>query len=129
MRLATLHSLAPSRAIQFPCRPACTKQTHTKPRTGSARPGAKHQRCFAECVAEPVPAADVAGFVAFMQQRGVGAVVSLLSRDEVDQTYAAPGVEAAMRAAFGDGNYSNVQLKGGEGECVRGESFCQSAAS
>jgi hypothetical protein len=26
---------------------------------GAARPGAKRQRCFAECVAEPVPATEV----------------------------------------------------------------------
>ena len=43
------------------------------------------------------------------QARGVGAVVSLLSPEEL-ATYAAPGVEAAMRAAF-SGHYHNFNLK------------------
>lgn len=61
------------------------------------------------CPLHPPPPA--ARWVAFVKSRGVGAVVSLLSGDEVAQTYAAPGIEAQMRAAFGD-HYHHLDLKG-----------------
>lgn len=72
----------------------------------AARPGAKSQLCYADAVASPVSAADVAEWVAAMKGgHGIGAVVSLLSDDEVANTYAPPGVEAAMAGAFGADNY------------------------
>jgi hypothetical protein len=79
---------------------------------GASRPGAKAQKCFGDCVADPVSADDVAAWVGSMKARDVGAVISLLNEDEIRQTYAAPGVEAAMRAAFGDANYANFSFKG-----------------
>ena len=36
---------------------------------GAARPGARTQRCFSECVAQPTPAAEVDDWVKFMQVR------------------------------------------------------------
>lgn len=73
----------------------------------SARPGAKEQKCYDDCVKSPVAAAAVDDWVAEMRdKRGVKSVVSLLSDDEVEKTYAAePGVEAAMRGAFGSDAY------------------------
>lgn len=44
-----------------------------------------------------------------MQQAGVQRVVSMLSDSEL-QTYAEP-LPAAMEAAFGEGNYINVDAK------------------
>lgn len=76
---------------------------------GSSRPGARKQLCFSDCAAKGVPPEDVAEWVAFMKEHGVAAVVSLLSDDEVG-TYAAPCVEDAMRAAFGD-HYARFNLK------------------
>lgn len=82
---------------------------------GAARPGARKQRCFSDAVASPTTAAEVAEWVAFMQGEGVGAVVSLLSPEEA-ATYEPPGVEAAMRAAFGADGYSRFNAKdAGEG--------------
>jgi hypothetical protein len=77
---------------------------------GAARPGARAQRCYSDCVASPTAPDEVAEWVNAMKGHGVAAVVSLLSADEA-ATYAAPGVDAAMRAAFGEGNYVRFNLK------------------
>jgi hypothetical protein len=50
-------------------------------------------------------------WVAFVKSNGVQSVVSLLNADEVAQTYAAPGIEEQMRAAFGE-HYHHFDLKG-----------------
>ncbi|KAI8466978.1 MAG: hypothetical protein J3K34DRAFT_432068 [Monoraphidium minutum] len=80
---------------------------------GAARPGARARRCFDECVKEPVSPAEVDEWVAFIKSRGVGAVVSLLTADEVGRTYAPPGIEAKMAEAFGEDHYHHFDLNGG----------------
>lgn len=45
---------------------------------GAARPGARRQRCFAECAAQPVLPEEVAEWVQFVKGKGVTAVVSML---------------------------------------------------
>jgi hypothetical protein len=109
---------APSRSRQVPYNYAATTASATQV-AGAARPGAKFQRCFSDCKEAPVAAEEVAAWVKAMKAHGVAAVVSLLSPAEV-ATYAPPGVEAAMREAFGPTGYSVFNLKDEGGRAPAG---------
>ncbi|KAF6261403.1 hypothetical protein COO60DRAFT_1502049 [Scenedesmus sp. NREL 46B-D3] len=84
---------------------------------GAARPGAKQQRCYTPELR--VTADEVAEWVDAMKGVGVQRVVSMLSESEL-ATYAEP-LPAAMEAAFGAGNYVNVDAKaaGGPAEILK----------
>eukprot|EP00879_Flechtneria_rotunda_P000977 GHRR01001111.1.p2 GENE.GHRR01001111.1~~GHRR01001111.1.p2 ORF type:complete len:186 (+),score=60.18 GHRR01001111.1:1238-1795(+) len=78
---------------------------------GSARPGAKQQRCYSPDLR--VPASEVAEWVDFVKAAGVQHVISLLSASELE-TYAEP-LPQGLQAAFGSGNYANIDPKTPDG--------------
>lgn len=75
--------------------------------------GAHDTVCYTRFLFPNPPLPAVQEWVDFVQKAGVERVVSMLSPSELE-TYAEP-LPAALEAAFGAGNYVNVDAKA-EGE-------------